>query len=309
MNRHPSCLKGMCGSPRHKFCIASLDNALLIDGFVFAPPDRSILIQPSEMTRFASIPNWLCLATFRFPVLLSGNVRIRLCHRLAAVACCAATQAHPVLVIRPSSAQPPPSATRHSSGGTRWTRVVEFPGLSVPFRAILGHPIQRGPSFYCGKKDRHQRVTTKHTARPSRKRLTYEPVGCVELAMTHRSASRCVFATHPTCYNFRVRQALGNLRHASKILNVSRSEGHGKAGLIRILFSVCVGEFRGWSLIPWDPRLDVAGRNRLSGFVRVLVAAVIVCVPASGIASPQCRGLDDPELGLFCIKKPESIRH
>ena len=26
-----------------------------------------------------------------------------------------------------------------------------------------------------------------------------EPVGCVELAMTHRSASRCVFATHPTC--------------------------------------------------------------------------------------------------------------
>ena len=50
------------------------------------------------------------------------------------------------------------------------------------------------------------------TARPSRKRLTYEPVGCVELAMTHRSASRCVFATHPTCYNFRVRQLLGNLR-------------------------------------------------------------------------------------------------
>src|SRR5271166_2636819 len=27
-----------------------------------------------------------------------------------------------------------------------------------------------------------------------------EPVGCVELAMTHRSASRCVFATHPTCW-------------------------------------------------------------------------------------------------------------
>src|SRR5208337_4655800 len=28
-------------------------------------------------------------------------------------------------------------------------------------------------------------------------------------------------------------------------------------------------------------------------------------------ASPalQCRGLDDPKLGLFCIKKPESIRH
>ena len=32
-------------------------------------------------------------------------------------------------------------------------------------------------------------------------RLALEPVicRCVELAMTHRSASRCVFATHPTC--------------------------------------------------------------------------------------------------------------
>ncbi len=27
-----------------------------------------------------------------------------------------------------------------------------------------------------------------------------KPVGCVKLAMTHRSASRCVFATHPTCW-------------------------------------------------------------------------------------------------------------
>jgi hypothetical protein len=27
-----------------------------------------------------------------------------------------------------------------------------------------------------------------------------KPVGCVELAMTHRSASRCVFATHPNCW-------------------------------------------------------------------------------------------------------------
>ena len=26
-----------------------------------------------------------------------------------------------------------------------------------------------------------------------------EPIGCVKRAMTHRSASRCVFATHPTC--------------------------------------------------------------------------------------------------------------
>jgi len=37
---------------------------------------------------------------FRFLVHLSGNVRIRLCNRLAAVPCYAATQPHPVLVIR-----------------------------------------------------------------------------------------------------------------------------------------------------------------------------------------------------------------
>jgi hypothetical protein len=68
---------------------------------------------------------------------------MRLCHRLAAVASYAATQAHPVFAIRPASAiWPPPSAirhlplaTHHSSGGTRWTRVVQFPGLPVLFRA------------------------------------------------------------------------------------------------------------------------------------------------------------------------------
>src|SRR5208283_3879709 len=43
--------------------------------------------------------------------------------------------------------------------------------------------------------------TTENPAQPSRNPLTYEPVGCVELAMTHRSASRCVFARHPTCWD------------------------------------------------------------------------------------------------------------
>ena len=33
--------------------------------------------------------------------------------------------------------------------------------------------------------------------------------------------------------------------HASKILNVSRTEGHGKGKLIRIFFSVYFGGFRG----------------------------------------------------------------
>src|SRR5271166_4473470 len=89
----------------------------------------------------------------------------------------------------------------------------------------------------------------------------------------------------------------------AKRSNVSRTEGHGKAGLIRILFSVCVGEFRGWSLIPRDPRLDVAGRNRLSGFVRILVAAVFVCVPASGIANPPLSRPRPPGIGFVSYKQ------
>src|SRR5208282_904992 len=51
---------------------------------------------------------------FQLLVFLSMNVRIRLCQRPAAVACHAATQAHPVLVIRPASAiRHPPLATRY----------------------------------------------------------------------------------------------------------------------------------------------------------------------------------------------------
>ncbi len=187
----------MCGSPRHKFCTASLDNAPRIDGFVFAPPDRSILIQPSEMTRFASILNWLCLATFSVP---GPPQRERPDAPVPSARCCCLLRSHPSSprirhppVIRPVSAiwpppsaiRHPPSATRHSSGGTRWRRVVQFPGLPVPFRASLGHPIQRGPSFYCGKKDRHQRVTTEHAARPSRRKILNRGV----------TESLCKFAT------------------------------------------------------------------------------------------------------------------
>ena len=152
---------------------------------------------------------------FRFPVHLSGNVRIRLCHRLAAVPCYAATQAHPVLVIRhlASVIRHLASAIRHSPLFRRHPLDTRYPvfGSAGPIRASLGHPIQRGPSFYCGKKDRHQQVTTE---RP------------------HPTGGSCP------------------------------REGHGKAGLIRILFSVCVGEFRGWSLIPRDPRLDAASSTR-----------------------------------------------
>jgi hypothetical protein len=69
------------------------------------------------------------------------------------------------------------------------------------------------------------------------------------------------------------------------------------------LFCVCVGAFRGWSLIPRHPRLDVAGRNRLSGFVRILVAAVIVCVPASGIANPPLSRPRPPGIGFVSYKQ------
>jgi hypothetical protein len=39
-----------------------------------------------------------------------------------------------------------------------------------------------------GEKDGFHYSTREDPVRPSRNRLTYEPVGCVELAMTHRSA-------------------------------------------------------------------------------------------------------------------------
>jgi len=115
----------MCGSPRHKFCTASLDNALLIDGFVFAPPDRSILIQPSEMTRFASIPNWLCLATFSVP---GPPQRERLDAPVPSARCCCLLRSHPSsprnrhppgLRHLASAIRHPPSAICHSPPATR----------------------------------------------------------------------------------------------------------------------------------------------------------------------------------------------
>ena len=153
MNRHPSCLKGMCGSPRHKFCTASLDNAPLIDGFVFASPDRSILIHPSEVTRYASIPNWLCLATFSIP---GPPQRERPDAPVPSARCCCLLRSHP---SSPRIRHPPglrhlasairhlPLATGHSSGGTRGTRVVQFSGSACPIPRQSGPPIQQGPSL------------------------------------------------------------------------------------------------------------------------------------------------------------------
>ncbi len=129
--------------------LATLDLRLVPGLALFSPRrtgrSRFNLLKSRGLRRFQIGFVW---RFFRFLDVLSVNVRIRPCHRFAAVACYAATQAHPVLVIRPASATcHSPVATRHSSGGTRWTRVVRFPGLPVPFRTSLGHPIQRGPSL------------------------------------------------------------------------------------------------------------------------------------------------------------------
>ena len=136
-----------------------------------------ILIQPSKVTRSCVDSKLALFGDFSAP---SPPQWERPDTPVPSARCCSLLRSHPsspVFVIRPSSARPPPfglrhppSATRHSSGGTRWTRVVQFPGLPVPF-ASLGHPIQRGPSFYCGKKDRHQRVTTELAARPAAERF------------------------------------------------------------------------------------------------------------------------------------------
>src|SRR5271165_3845511 len=117
----------MCGSPRHKFCTASLDNAPLINGFVFAPPDRSILIQPSEVTRLASIPNWLCLAPFLVP---SPPQRERPDMPVPSARCCCLLRSHP---SSPRTRRRPASVIRHL---TFAIRLFAFP---IPHSKIR-HP-------------------------------------------------------------------------------------------------------------------------------------------------------------------------
>ena len=61
---------------------------------------------------------------------------MRLCHRLAAVASYAATQAHPVFAIRPASAiWPPPSAIRHLPSA-----ICHSPPATLP-AAPAGHAL------------------------------------------------------------------------------------------------------------------------------------------------------------------------
>ena len=93
-------------------------------GFVFAPPDRSILIQLSEVTRLASIPNWLCLAHF-FGSRSSSAVTSGYACAIGWLLLPAAQP--PKLTPYSSSARPPPSAiwpppsAIRQSGGPRRT--------------------------------------------------------------------------------------------------------------------------------------------------------------------------------------------
>ncbi len=104
--------KGMSERPRLKFCTASPDNAPLMDGFVFAPPDRSILIQPFDVTRFASIPNWLCLAPFSVP---GPPQRERPDTPVPSARCCCLLHSHPSSprTRHPPGLRHPPLASRH----------------------------------------------------------------------------------------------------------------------------------------------------------------------------------------------------
>ena len=82
-------------------------------GFVFAPPDRSILIQPSEVTTFASIANWLCLAPFSVP---GPPRRERPDTPVPLARCCCLLRSYPSL---PRTRHPPASAIRHPPFGLR----------------------------------------------------------------------------------------------------------------------------------------------------------------------------------------------
>jgi hypothetical protein len=91
-------------------------------GFVFALPGRSILLQGLEQPRFASIPNWLCLAPFAVPGPPQRELPDTLV--LSARVSCLLRSRHPsspVLVIRPGLCHPPfglrhpPSPIRHSA--------------------------------------------------------------------------------------------------------------------------------------------------------------------------------------------------
>ena len=111
--RFPSGRALFCGLPHvssGRWLAAPLDAGSLSRpgiGFVFAPPDRSILIQPSEVTRFASIANWLCLAPFSVP---GPPRRERPDTSVPSARCCCLLRSYP---SSPRTRHPPASAIRH----------------------------------------------------------------------------------------------------------------------------------------------------------------------------------------------------
>src|SRR5271157_1394633 len=99
-------------------------------GFVFASPDRSILIQPSEVTRLASIPNWLCLAPFSVTGLPQ---RERPDTPVPTARCCCLPRSHPSSprTRHPPGLRHPPLATRHSPLATRHSPLFRRPPLDT----------------------------------------------------------------------------------------------------------------------------------------------------------------------------------
>ena len=80
--------------------------------------------------------------------------------------------------------------------GAMLTRRVSWRALALHYpRGILGRHDRCGTP--CSRQREH---ATQRKPWPTQSHWQdwHQPVGCVERATTHRSASRCVFATHPT---------------------------------------------------------------------------------------------------------------
>jgi len=106
-------------------------------GFVFAPPKRSILIQPLKVTRFASIPNWLCLAPFSVPGPLQ---RERPDSPVPSARCCCLRRSHP---SSPRTRYPPrlrhqPSATLPAAPAGQTLSSIRVNGTHI--RHLSGPP-------------------------------------------------------------------------------------------------------------------------------------------------------------------------
>src|SRR5208337_3545487 len=101
---------------------------------------------------------------------------------------------------------------------------------------------------YPGKKDHHQRVTTEHRARPSRRKiLNHGKHGTTRKGDPNVFPFLCPSRGQlpPVGWGRSVVITCLDNRRAAQRDRTCRTEGHGKGKLIRILFSVYFGGFRG----------------------------------------------------------------